>query len=50
MLLLVAQVTGVMYFDVGLVLLLGLILWAVDGALLWFGVRTFQRSKLVVRS
>jgi ABC-2 type transport system permease protein len=49
-LLLVAQVTGVMYFDVGLVLLLGLILWAVDGALLWFGVRTFQRSKLVVRS
>jgi ABC-2 type transport system permease protein len=48
-LLLVGQATGVMYFSVGLVLLLGLILWAVDGALLWFGVRTFQRSQLIAR-
>jgi ABC-2 type transport system permease protein len=48
-LLLVGQATGVMYFSVGLVLLLGLVLWDVDAALLWFGVKTFQRSELIAR-
>jgi ABC-2 type transport system permease protein len=48
-LLLVGQATGVMYFNVGLVLLLGLVLWDVDAALLWFGVKTFQRSELIAR-
>jgi fatty-acid desaturase len=48
-LLLVGQATGVMYFNVGLVLLLGLVLWVLDAALLWFGARTFQRSELVAR-
>jgi len=33
----------------GLVLLLGLLLWLVDGALLWFGARHFRRSRLIAR-
>jgi ABC-2 type transport system permease protein len=49
-LLLVGQATGVMYFSVGLVFLLGLILWVVDATLLWFGIKTFQRSELVAHS
>lgn len=47
--LVIAQATGIMYFNVTLVLLLGLILWIIDAALLWFGGRTFQRSALATR-
>ena len=50
MFLAIVQTTGVMYFDVGLVFLLGLILWGLDAALLWFGARTFRRSELAARS
>jgi ABC-2 type transport system permease protein len=49
LLLLVGQATGVMYFSIWLVLLLGLIFWAIDAALLWFGSRTFRRSELATR-
>jgi len=49
LLLVVGQATGVMYFNLGLVLLLGLFLWGVDAVLLWFGGRTFRRSDLVAR-
>jgi ABC-2 type transport system permease protein len=49
LLLVIGQATGVMYFSVGLTLLLGLVLWAVDAALLWFGVRTFQRGEIIAR-
>lgn len=49
LLLVIGQATGVMYFNLGLVLLLGLILWLLDGLLLWLGVRTFQRSELIAR-
>ena len=47
--LVIAQASGVMYFSVGLVLLLGLIIWAVDVALFWVGARTFQRDALITR-
>jgi hypothetical protein len=47
--LMISQAAGVMYFSVGLVLLLGLGLWIVDAVLLWFGARTFQRSELIAR-
>lgn len=49
LLLVIGQATGVMYFSVGLVFLLGLVFWVIDGALLWFGGRTFQRGKLAAR-
>ena len=46
--LVVGQATGVMYFSTGLVLLLGLVIWAVDAAILWFGIRIFRRGELIV--
>jgi ABC-2 type transport system permease protein len=49
LLLLVGQMTGVMYFSVWLVLLLGLVFWAIDAALLWYGSRSFRRSELAAR-
>jgi ABC-2 type transport system permease protein len=48
-LLVIGQATGVIYFSTWLVLLLGLIFWLVDAALLWFGGKTFQRSALAAR-
>lgn len=48
-LLVVGQATGVLYFGVGLVAALGAALWAIDAALIWFGVRTFQRSEIIAR-
>jgi type IV secretory pathway TrbD component len=45
----VGQVTGVMVLSVWLVALLGLAFWAIDPALLWFGRRTFRRSKLATQ-
>jgi ABC-2 type transport system permease protein len=47
--LVVGQSTGVMYFSTLLVVLLGLVFWIVDAALLWFGVRTFRRGELIAR-
>jgi ABC-2 type transport system permease protein len=49
LLLIVGQLTGVMYFSTWLVLLLGLVVWALDAALLWFGSRSFRRSELAAR-
>jgi ABC-2 type transport system permease protein len=47
--LVIAQSVGVMYFSVGLTLLLGLGLWIVDGVLFWVGARTFERDALITR-
>ncbi|MGB7876169.1 MAG: ABC transporter permease subunit [Anaerolineales bacterium] len=49
LLLVFGQIAGVMYFSVWLVLLLGLLLWAIDAALIWFGSRTFRRGRLIAR-
>jgi len=46
-LLLVAQVGGVVYLDVGTTLLVGLVIWLVDAALLWGSLRLFNRAMLV---
>jgi ABC-2 type transport system permease protein len=48
-LLVIAQAAGVIYFSLGLVALLGLVVWVIDIALLWFGGRTFRRSELAAR-
>jgi len=48
-LLMVGQFTGMMYFSAELVALLGLAFWVIDAALLWLGVRTFQRGELIAR-
>lgn len=47
--LVVGQASGVMYLGLGLVLLLGLVLWIVDAALLWVGAKTFRRGELMAR-
>ena len=47
--LVVGQVTGLLYFNLVVVGLLGLFLWAVDAVLLWYGSRTFRRDALLAR-
>ncbi len=45
----IGQISGAIFIDVGLVLLLGLIVWIVDAVLLGLGARTFRRDALAVR-
>lgn len=47
--LMIGQAAGVMYFSTGLVLLLGLVVWIIDGLLLFYGSRTFNRAELIAR-
>jgi ABC-2 type transport system permease protein len=47
LLLVFGQVSGVMYFSVSLVFLMGLVIWLLDGLLLWLGSRSFRRSRLM---
>jgi len=47
--LVIGQATGVMYFSVGLVALLGLVCWFMDAALLRYGGRAFKRSEVITR-
>lgn len=49
LLLVIGQATGVIYFSLALVLLLGLILWVLNVFLLYFGGRQFQRTTLLSR-
>ena len=46
-LLIFGQVTGAMYFSVTLVFLLGLVIWLLDGLLIWLGSRSFHRGRLL---
>lgn len=49
LLLVFGQIAGVLYLNVLAVLLLGLFLWLVDAAIVWFGVRTFKRNEIIAR-
>ena len=49
LLLVFGQVSGIMYFSVGLALLLGLGIWLIDALLLWLGSRSFRRGQLIAR-
>lgn len=49
LLLMVAQISGLMYFGVLMTFLLGLAFWAIAAVLLWIGVRTFRRSEIMAR-
>jgi ABC-type Na+ efflux pump permease subunit len=46
--LMVGQIAGVMYLSVGVVWLIGVILWLVAAGLFVLGVRTFQRTTLLI--
>jgi ABC-2 type transport system permease protein len=49
LLLVVGQVSGVLFLSVGVILLVGLGVWVVDMILIWIGIRTFSRPKLLAR-
>jgi len=49
LLLVFAQVGGVLYFSVPVALIVGGVLWACDIALIGLGVRTFARGELIAR-
>lgn len=48
-LLLLGQMTGVLYFSLTMVLVLGLVLWLVDAVIFWTGQRIFDRGQLISR-
>jgi hypothetical protein len=47
--LMLAQVAGLLYLSLPVLLLGGLVLWVIDVALLWYGARTFQRQELMAK-
>jgi ABC-type Na+ efflux pump permease subunit len=48
-LLMVGQITGVMYFSLSLVLIVGLVIWLIDAVLLWFASKSFRRGELMTK-
>jgi ABC-2 type transport system permease protein len=49
LLLMVGQISGVMYFSLGVVLLVGLVIWLLDIVLLWFASKSFRRGELMTK-
>jgi ABC-2 type transport system permease protein len=49
LLLMVGQISGVMYFSLGIVLLVGLVIWLLDIILLWFASKSFRRGELMTK-
>jgi len=49
LLLMFGQISGAMYFGVWVTFLIGLVLWSIDVALIWFGSRIFRRGRLIAR-
>jgi ABC-2 type transport system permease protein len=47
--LVVGQITGVLFLGVGTVILIGTLIWIVDGILIYFSIRTFKRSMLIAK-
>ncbi len=49
LLLMVGQISGVMYFSLGVVLFVGLVIWLIDIGLLWFASKGFRRGELMTK-
>jgi fatty-acid desaturase len=47
--LVVGQATGVLFLGVGTVMIIGTLIWLVDGVLIYLSVRNFKRSSLIMR-
>lgn len=45
--LVVGQISGVLFLGVGTVMLIGTLIWVVDGILLYFSIRNFKRNMLI---
>jgi ABC-type Na+ efflux pump permease subunit len=48
-LLMVGQISGLMYFSLGVVLLVGAVIWLLDAVLLWFASKSFRRGELMTK-
>ena len=48
-LLMVGQISGVMYFSLGVVITVGLVIWLIDAVLLWFASKSFRRGELMTK-
>jgi fatty-acid desaturase len=48
-LLFVGQMAGVLYFDVIVTVILGAIIWLIDGFLFWIGGKGFSRGAILSR-
>ena len=49
LLLMIGQISGVMYFSLSVVLLVGLVICLIDLVLLWFASKSFRRGELMTR-
>lgn len=47
--LIIGQVSGVMYFSLGVVLFVGLLVWLIDIGLLWLASKSFRRGELMTK-
>jgi ABC-2 type transport system permease protein len=47
--LMVGQISGVMYFSLGVVFIVGLVIWLIDAGLLWFASKSFRRGELMTK-
>jgi ABC-2 type transport system permease protein len=47
--LMIGQISGVMYFSLGVVMFVGLLIWVIDAVLLWFASKSFRRGELMTR-
>jgi ABC-2 type transport system permease protein len=47
--LMIGQISGVMYFSLGIVMVVGLVIWLIDAVLLWFASKSFRRGELMTR-
>ncbi len=48
-LLMVGQISGVMYFSLGVVMIVGSVIWLIDAVLLWFASKSFRRGELMTK-
>ena len=47
--LMIGQISGAIYFSLGVVLLVGLVVWLLDAVLLWFASKSFRRGELMTK-
>lgn len=47
--LMIGQISGAMYFSLGVVLLVGAVVWLLDIILLWFASKSFRRGELMTK-
>jgi ABC-2 type transport system permease protein len=47
--LVIGQISGVMYFSLGVVLFVGMLVWLIDMGLLWLASKSFRRGELMTK-